>query len=260
VTENGRKLRQALAESMAETPSTPGSGAEDGGDSQQTGVEVPTVSPAPDPASASAADAAEPIVSEDPVSEPSAEPEEPPADAPDSGDSTSSGWVASVASDSEPAAAEPARTFEPPAAAAVEPPAPAPEPAPAEVAAPQPEGVAASLSVPPLDSEPGTGGEWELLVSRVQGWLGSGEPQRQWQRIRGPLKALAILVGVILALRLYTTAVNTLDAIPVVSGLLELTGLIAVLRFMLTRLVRSSDRRQVLDQWKGLWKDFRGQS
>jgi len=236
---------------MAETASTPGSGADGVGDSQPTGVEVPSISPSPEPAAPSpvASEASEPVAAPAPeaAAEPSPVTVEPPAEAAAGGDSGSSGWVAPVASDSECPAAEPVPTSEPPA------------PATAEVAASQPEGVVASLSVPPLEDEPGTGGEWELLVSRVQGWLGSGELQRQWQRSRGPLKALAILMGVILVLRLYSTAVNALDAIPVVSGLLELAGLIAVIRFMLTRLVRSSDRRQVLDQWTGLWRNFRGQ-
>jgi len=129
----------------------------------------------------------------------------------------------------------------------------APEPAPS-----QPAGAAATLSVPPLDTENGGGGEWDLLVGRVQGWFGSGEPQRQWQRIRGPLKGFAILVAVILALRLYATAVSTIDSIPVISGLLELAGLIASLQFLFTRLVRSSERRQVIDQWRQRWQAFRG--
>ena len=40
--------------------------------------------------------------------------------------------------------------------------------------------------------------------------------------------------------------------------LLELAGLIAVIQFGLTRMVRSSDRRQVIDGLRQRWQSFRG--
>ena len=135
----------------------------------------------------------------------------------------------------------------------------APLPAPAEPSAPPP-GVAATITVPPLEGGESGGGEWELLVERFTTWWNSGELNRQWQRIRGPLKGVAILVAVLLALQLYATVVRTIDGIPLVSGLLELTGLIAVLQFSATRLVRSSDRREVLAQLERRWLDFRGRN
>jgi hypothetical protein len=120
--------------------------------------------------------------------------------------------------------------------------------------------VAATITVPPLENGESGGGEWELLVERFTTWWNSGELNRQWQRIRGPLKGVAILVAVLLALQLYATVVRTVDGIPLVSGLLELTGLIAVLQFSATRLVRSSDRREVLAQLERRWLDFRGRN
>jgi len=216
---------------MAETPSTSGSKAESSADPQQVGVEAASSTPSPEPG-----------VAADPAPAASAAPPGP---------------EPTVAV--EPAAAVPPP--QPPEPPAAEPPAATSAPAPAEAPAPaQPAGVAASLSVPPLDEEPGPGGEWELLVSRVQGWLGSGEPQQKWQKIRGPLKGAAILIGVILALRVYSTAVHTIDSIPVVSGLLELAGLIASLQFVVSRLVRARDRDQVIGQLKSRWQDFRGRS
>ena len=136
--------------------------------------------------------------------------------------------------------------------AAEHPPAPAEEPAP-------PPGVAATITVPPLEEgESSGGGEWELLVERFTTWWNSGELNRQWQRIRGPLKGVAILVAVLLALQVYATVVRTIGGIPLVSGLLELTGLIVVLQFSATRLLRSSDRQEVLTQLQRRWLDFRG--
>ena len=80
----------------------------------------------------------------------------------------------------------------------------------------------------------------------------------RWQRFRGPLKGLAILIGVVLLLRVYASLIGTLDSLPLVGGLLELVGLIAVSRFTVTRLVRKSDREQVFADWSRRWNDFRG--
>jgi len=163
--------------------------------------------------------------------------------------------VATPADFGSPAAEQPAPAAPAPEAEA---PAPAAEPAEAPPAGIEPPGVAATISVPPLEEGGSGGGEWELLVERFNAWWSSGEIPRQWQRIRGPLKGVAILVTVLLALRVYATVVSTVDGIPLVSGLLELTGLITVLQFGATRLLRSSDRRQVLAQWRQRWQDFSG--
>jgi hypothetical protein len=137
----------------------------------------------------------------------------------------------------------------------------APEPFIEPVSAPE-AGIAAIIEVPPLEgsTDPAGdgGGEFELLLQKIRDWLGSGELQAQWQRFRGPLKGLAILIGVVLLLRVYASLIGTLDSLPLVGGLLELVGLIAVSRFTLTRLVRKSDREQVFADWSRRWNDFRG--
>ena len=147
--------------------------------------------------------------------------------------------------------------FEPLAEADSEIPAPVPTP----VSEPGP-GITATLEVPPLEgsAEPAGegGGEFDLLLQKIKDWLGSGELQAQWQRFRGPLKGLAILIGVVLLLRVYASLIGTLDSLPLVGGLLELVGLIAALRFTATRLVRKSDRDQVFADWSRRWNDFRG--
>ncbi|MEA5391124.1 CAAD domain-containing protein [Cyanobium gracile UHCC 0139] len=147
--------------------------------------------------------------------------------------------------------------FEPLAEADSEIPAPVPTPG----SEPEP-GITATLEVPPLEGSAETdgegGGEFELLLQKIKDWLGSGELQAQWQRFRGPLKGLAILIGVVLLLRVYASLIGTLDSLPLVGGLLELVGLIAALRFTATRLVRKSDRDQVFADWSRRWNDFRG--
>jgi len=123
--------------------------------------------------------------------------------------------------------------------------------------------IAASVEVPPLvlserSREASQGGEWELLVSKVNAWLGSGELQKLWTNLRGPLKGVALLVLLAMALKVYGSVVNTIDAIPVVNGLLELVGLIALGRFSANRLLRTKDRTELLNTWGRRWHDFSG--
>jgi hypothetical protein len=150
----------------------------------------------------------------------------------------------------------------PPAPEVVERPA---ENAAAEPAAPEPAqpSVAATVEVPPSAGTAGEGsetggGEWEMLLAKVQQWIGSGEPQAFLRSIAGPLKALAYLIAALLLLRVYGTVVRTIDGIPLIGGLLELAGLIAVVRYVLVHLLRSEDRQKALGDWKRRWSDFRG--
>jgi hypothetical protein len=259
---------------MAETPFQPGSGAADAASPSDPGGQgsPEPVAPAPAPGSEPApVEVGVPAWEPAPAPEPSVVVEqtgmdgaEPPPAPPEP--------VAPSTPEVPAAAVEPTSFAvpEPPAPAAPEQAGMAPEPVtapgspsalpePESEPAAEPPGVAATIEVPPLEGAgPQEGGEWEMLLNRLTTWWNSGELGRQWQRIRGPLKGVAILVVVLVALRAYATVVSTIDAIPLVSGLLELAGLITVLQFGTTRLLRSSDREQVLAQWRRRWLDFRG--
>jgi hypothetical protein len=154
------------------------------------------------------------------------------------------------------AAAETALTAEP-TPPVVEPPAPAPS---LEVPT-----VASTIEVPasPQVQPPAAdqdGGEWDLLVEKVRSWINSGQLQEQWQAARTPLSLLAGLIAVLLVLRVYSAVLGVLESIPLLPGLLELAGLVAVVQFSLTRLVRSNDRREVIQGVKQRWQSFRGRS
>ena len=127
--------------------------------------------------------------------------------------------------------------------------------------------VAATLEVPPLPAGalPGSaagpgaaGGEWDLLMGKVQAWLEQNDLPGQWERLGGPLRGLGVLLGLLLVLKLYVALLDTLDDVPLMPRLLQLVGLIAALRFSLLRLTRSGDRQAVLDDWKRRWDAFRG--
>jgi hypothetical protein len=152
----------------------------------------------------------------------------------------------------EPSAAEPTAAEQP----ADEPQVASTVTVPATPAAPAAVASAAAGTTPSSDE----GGEWDLLVSKVQSWLASGQLQQQWQAARTPISLLAGLIALLLVLRIYGALLAVLDSIPLLPGLMELAGLIAVVQFTLTKMVRSSDRRQVIDGVRQRWQSFRGRS
>ena len=107
-------------------------------------------------------------------------------------------------------------------------------------------------------SSEGEGGEWELLVEKVKQWISSGQLQQQWETARTPITLLAGLIAMLVVLRIYSSLLGVLESLPLLPGLLELVGVISVVRFSLTRLVKSSDRHEVIDGLKQRWSSFRG--
>lgn len=163
--------------------------------------------------------------------------------------------VAAAAAEPVTAAAAPLPAVAAPAVKAAESGASVPAPAPA----PPRDGIASTLTVPPLESgEAGEGGEWDLLVGKVRAWFDGADLQARWEALGGPLRAVGLLLAAVVLLRLYTGLLSTLGELPLLPRLLQLVGLVAVLRFALTRLVRSQERQRILGAWRERWNDFRG--
>jgi hypothetical protein len=165
-----------------------------------------------------------------------------------------------TAAEAEPSA-EPAPEAAPEPVIAAAPEPVAPEPAPEPVAVPEVPTVLSTLELPALERPSGgdtEGGEWDLLLDKLRQWLASGQLQQLWQTSRTPLTAAAALIGLLLVLRIYGALLGVLDSLPLVPGLLELAGLVAVVRFGLGNLVRSSDREKVIANVKSRWAAFRG--
>jgi hypothetical protein len=149
--------------------------------------------------------------------------------------------------------------------------APAPAaPAPAGTAEGEPS-LEASTTVPPLGgSVPGgagpaaasdgvgEGGEWALLVEKLQAWWGSGQLQTLWQQSRTPLTLGLTLVVVLLVLQVYAGLLGAINSLPLVPGLLELVGLIWAVRYGLPQLIRRSERERLLNGLQQRWSSFRG--
>jgi hypothetical protein len=162
------------------------------------------------------------------------------------------------------------------AEAAAEPPAePAVEPAPVAEPPVEPPAldtsldttvVAATIEVPPLaatraaEAPAGEGGEWELLTGQVRAWLESGQLQKLWAQARTPLTALAALIALLVVLRVYSALLGALDSLPLVPGLLELVGVIWLVSRGVPKLVRNSEREQLMGGLKQRWQAFLGRS
>jgi len=124
---------------------------------------------------------------------------------------------------------------------------------------PEPPGIATSMVVPPLPAgEAGEGGEWELLRDKVTTWFDGADLQGRWESLGGPLRAAGLLLAAVVLLRLYSALLETLGDLPLVPRLLQLVGLVCVVQFGLTRLVRTSERERILTSWRQRWNDFRG--
>jgi hypothetical protein len=107
---------------------------------------------------------------------------------------------------------------------------------------------------------PAEGGEWALLLSKLQAWLGSGQLQAQLQAARTPLTLVAGLIGLIVVLQLYGALLGVIERFPLAPGLLELVGVISVVRFGLDKLVRSQERRALIEGLQQRWNAFRGKA
>jgi hypothetical protein len=121
--------------------------------------------------------------------------------------------------------------------------------------------------VPPLSGsssagpvEGGEGGEWDLLVQKLQDWWASGRLQSIWQQARTPLTFGLGLVALLLVLRVYAGLLAAINSLPLVPGLLELVGVIWLLRNGLPRVIRRSEREQLLQGLQQRWQSFSGRS
>ena len=181
----------------------------------------------------------------------------------------------SDATPSTPAAAEPAFVIE---ASAAQPIAEAPEPAPVQEEAPEPVPAAASPEPEPVQAEapkpsaisstvnvpadPGAtdseGGEFQLLLAKLNEQLGGMDLGKIWEQSKQPLKLVGLALLLILSLQLLGAVLGTLDHIPMLPRLLQLVGLIWLSLFVSQRLVRSDERKKMIDTVSSTWQDITG--
>jgi len=120
---------------------------------------------------------------------------------------------------------------------------------------PAPNPIKTTVEIPASDAE---GGEWQLLQAKLNDWFGGGKAADLWGQSKGPLKALGLAILVVVLLRLLGAVLGTLEALPLLPGLLELVGLLWLTVVAGPRLLRSEERKKLLDTTQSAWKSFRG--
>ena len=131
----------------------------------------------------------------------------------------------------------------------------APEPTPTPTVTPEPTAdpaIAATVTIP-ADAD-ASGGEWDLLKDKLQGLVNTDQLHSQWSQLKGPLRLLAGLIVLVIVLQIYGGILRTIDAVPLASGLFELAGVIWLANFSVRNLVRSGDRRKVVDDLARRWQ------
>jgi len=108
------------------------------------------------------------------------------------------------------------------------------------------------------DDTPSSGGEWDLLSSKVRQWWEDNNLVELWQRSRRPLYLIVGLIGLTLLIKIYSGILAAIGSIPLAPRLFELVGLGWVIWFSSTRLIRSEERKTLLANVSGIWAAFTG--
>jgi hypothetical protein len=159
-------------------------------------------------------------------------------------------------SEAEPAQGSTTESAAPPEVEAV----PEAEPAPAlENAATVPDPVIAStVTIPAQENSTDGGGEWDLLVEKIKAWIDSKELGSVWSQAQLPLRLIGGLILFVIVSTVYSGILGTINKVPLAPGLLELTGVIWLLNYARCNLVRSSDRKRVINSIGSTWNKFVG--
>ena len=108
------------------------------------------------------------------------------------------------------------------------------------------------------DTTANSGGEWDLLTSKIREWFEANDIGEQINQARQPLRLVAYAIGFLLVLKVYSGLLSAIGTIPLAPRLLELVGLCSVISFSATRLVRTADRREVIEGLRQRWTAFSG--
>ena len=150
-------------------------------------------------------------------------------------------------SEPEPAPATPVESQPEPEIAEVGEPAPTPEPV-----------ITSTVTVPAQETSTDEGGEWDLLVEKIKAWIDSNQLGSLWDQAQLPLRLIGGLILFVIVSTVYSGILGTINKVPLAPGLLELTGVIWLLNYARCNLVRSSDRKRVIDALGSTWNKVVG--
>jgi hypothetical protein len=159
-------------------------------------------------------------------------------------------------SEAEPAQGSPIEIATSPEVEAVSEAEPAPAPETGEII-PDPL-IASTVTIPAQIKPTDGGGEWDLLVEKIKAWFDSKEIGSIWSQAQLPLRLIGGLILFVIVSTVYSGILGTINKVPLAPGLLELTGVIWLLNYARCNLVRSSDRKRVIDSIGSTWNKFVG--
>ena len=159
-------------------------------------------------------------------------------------------------SDAEPAQGSPIESATPPEVEAVSEAQPAPAPKTATTV--NDPVIASTVTIPAQETSSDRGGEWDLLVEKIKAWIDSQELGSVWSQAQLPLRLIGGLILFVIVSTIYSGILGTINKVPLAPGLLELTGVIWLLNYARCNLVRSSDRKRVIDSIGSTWNKFVG--
>ena len=159
-------------------------------------------------------------------------------------------------SEAEPVQGSPTESATPPEVEAVS----EAEPAPAlETAATAPDPVIAStVTIPAQENSTDAGGEWDLLVEKIKAWIDSNALGSLWTQAQLPLRVIGGVILFVIVSTIYSGILGTINKVPLAPGLLELFGVIWLVNYASSNLVRSSDRKRVIDALGSTWNKIVG--
>ena len=118
--------------------------------------------------------------------------------------------------------------------------------------------ITSTVTIPAQETSTDEGGEWDLLVEKVKAWIDSKQLGSLWDQAQLPLRLIGGLILFVIVSTVYSGILGTINKVPLAPGLLELTGLIWLFNYARCNLVRSSDRKQVIDAVASTWNKVVG--
>ena len=118
--------------------------------------------------------------------------------------------------------------------------------------------ITSTVTIPAQEASTDEGGEWDLLVEKIKAWIDSNQLGLQWNQAQMPLRLIGGVILFVIVSTVYSGILGTINKVPLAPGMLELTGVIWLLNYARCNLVRSSDRKRVIDAVGSTWNKVVG--
>ena len=113
--------------------------------------------------------------------------------------------------------------------------------------------ITSTVTIPAQETSADEGGEWDWDVVEDRAGLDSKKRGSVWDQAQLPLRLIGGLILFVIVSTVYSGILGTINKVPLAPGLLELTGVIWLLNYARCNLVRSSDRKRVIDALGSTW-------